>query len=162
MRGGTGIRFGGLGMQSSKRRASKRRRGNAVVAVLVLLLIVAAALGGNYVRNAQADAQDEKKSRPYAKYQIGDLEVLAEGYRMELATAEKRHGGRRVSTRTRHHFRDQVQEFERVQRETRKVRDQAIEVAQVRADLKEIEDEISGRQTPGSGAKLHLERMFRF
>ncbi len=146
-------------MSSSQSR--DRRRGNALLGVAILLLLVALALGGNYVRNYQVDKQEEKNARPYARYGVDDLQVLAEGYRKELATLEARHGGGRVGVRNRHHFSDQVQEFERVQKAARRNRDKAVEIAQIRGDLKEIEEEISRRQSGASGARLHFERMFR-
>jgi hypothetical protein len=148
-------------MRPSLRSSRDRRRGHALFGVLIVLLLVAVALGGNYVRNYQTDAEKEKKPRPYAKYALDDLKMLADGYRMELAAAEKRHGGQRVGTRSRHHFGDQVQEFERVQRETRKVRDKALAVVGTRANLKEVETEITRRESMASGAQIHIERMFR-
>jgi hypothetical protein len=140
----------------------RRRRGNAVLGVVAVLLLLAMALGGNYVRNYQTDMQQEKQARPYAKYGLQDLQLLAEGYRTEVKAAEARHGGGRVETRTRHHFSDQVQEFERVQRAARSARDQAIEVAQTRDELKKIEEEIQRRADAGGELTVHLERMFRF
>ena len=139
-----------------------RRRGNAVVVVVALLLLVALALGGNYVRNLKVDQETEKKSRPYAKYGLEDLRVLAEGYRAEVAAAEKRHGGGRVKTQQRHHFDDQVREFERVQKKARKARDKALEIAQLRRDLQRVEAEIQLRGGSAGDFGVHLERMFRF
>ena len=139
-----------------------RRRGNAVVGVLILLLLLCLALAGNYVRNYQTDQQQEERARPYSKYALGDLELLAEGYRTEIAKLEARHGGGRVETRSRHHFGDQVREFERVQKAARRSRDSAVDIAQTRADLKEVEDEIATRKTAGSDLEVHIERLFRF
>ena len=85
-------------------RNPKRQAGNAVTVVILIVFLLGAVLGLNYVRNYQTVQQDEKQSRPYARYQLGDLEVLAEGYRMEIQSREKRHGAGRVQTRTRHHF----------------------------------------------------------
>ncbi len=137
-----------------------RDRGNAVIGVLLLLLVVALLLGGNYVRNAKADEQQEKQLRPYAKYKVADLEVLAAGYRIELDMAS-RGSANRVETRNLHHFRDQVQEFERVQREARKARDKALGVAQLRGDLQAIETELGRRANPADRLKVHLARIFR-
>jgi hypothetical protein len=66
-----------------------------------------------------------------------------------------------VATRKLHHFADQVQEFERVQKAARRNRDRSLELAQIRKDLKSIEDEIQRRADSTSDAKTHLERMFR-
>jgi uncharacterized membrane protein len=139
----------------------RRTEGNAVTVVLLVLLVVGAALGVNYVRNYQIDEKDEKNNRPYAHYEAAVLEILAEGYRMELAAAEKRYGGSRVQTRQRHHFSDQIQEFERVQSEARKARDKALDVAQIRQDLQAIEAEQQRRATGDDGVAIHIKRMFR-
>ncbi len=139
-----------------------RRRGNAIVGVMVLLLLVTLGLGGNYIRNYQTDQQQEEQAGPYAKYGLGDLELLAEGYKMEIAKLESRHGGGRVQTRNRHHFGDQVREFERVQKAAGKARDKAVEIAQTRGDLKEIEEEIAKRQPSETDFDVHIERLFRF
>lgn len=141
-------------------KSAARQAGNAVVAVLLLVLVAAMLLGGNYVRNFQADQAVEKSARPYAKYRVADLEVLAEGYRTELASPS-RTSANRVQTRTLHHFSDQVVEFERVQREARKSRDKAMGVAQLRRDLDVIEAELKTRAAKGSDVQAHLSRMFR-
>ncbi len=140
--------------------SSSRRGGNIVVGALLLLLVVAMLLGGNYVRNFQADQQQEKKSRPYAKYKVADLELLADGYRAEIASP-KRQAASRVETRSLHHFSDQVVEFERVQREARRARDKAMGVAQLHRDLQAIEKELQLRSNTSSDAKVHLSRLFR-
>ncbi len=119
----------------------RRQRGNTILVALALLLVIAFGLGLNYVRNTRIDQQEEKKQRPYAKYQTQDLDKLAEGYRMELRAAEARHGAGRVKTRERYHLAEQVQEFERVQKAARRARTQAGEVAQIEADLAAIEAE---------------------
>lgn len=143
------------------RSRDRRRRGSAGLGALLVLLLVALALAGNYVRNYQADQQQEKQANPYARYGLEDLEVLAEGYRQEVAAAEARHGGGRVAARTRHHLGDQIREFERVQRAARSNRDQAVEIASLRGELKQVEEEIARRQRIASGWTLHLQRMFR-
>ena len=137
-----------------------RSQGNALVGVLLLLLVVAMMLGGNYVRNLKAEEQEAKTSRPYAKYRVADLEVLAEGYRTELASP-RRSSKNRVQTRKLHHFDDQVLEFERVQREARKSRSKAMDVAQLRQDLDAIEAELARKAKPTEGLQVHLTRMFK-
>ena len=139
----------------------RRTRGSAGTVVLGLLLVVGAVLSLNYVRNYHIDQQDEKNKRPYARYEAAALGALAEGYRMELAAAEKRHGKRRVQTRRRHHFSDQIQEFERVQREARKARESALDVVEIRQDLQTIEAEQQHRAAGADGIAAHLTRMFR-
>ena len=140
----------------------KRTRGSAGVVVLVLLILVGGLLGVNYVRNYQIEKKDEQNNRPYLRYAAGDLEMLAEGYRMELAAAEKRYGNGRVQTRVRHHFGDQIREFERVQKEAHKARDKALDVAQISQDLQEIEAEQQRRGAGAAGVAVHIARMFKF
>ena len=139
----------------------RRTRGNAVAVVLLVLCLIGAVLGVNYARNYQIDKKDEKNNRPYARYPAADLEVLAEGYRIELASAEERYRGSRVQTRQRHHFNDRIQEFERVQREARKARDKALDVAKTRQGLEAIQAEQQRRSAAAKGAAIHLARMFR-
>lgn len=142
------------------RTRERRNRGSVASVLLLLTLVVVAGLGINYVRNYRSEQQDEKTKRPYAGYDSGSLEVLAEGYRVELVAAEKRYAGRRVETRKRHHFSDQVQEFERVQREARKERDRALDLAQIRRDLDAIQAEQRHRDAGGDGLAAHLDRLF--
>lgn len=143
-------------------RSRDLQRGSSVLGAVLVLLLLALALAGNYVRNYQADQQQAKKAGPYASYGLEELKVLAEGYRQELAAAEARHGGGRVATRDRHYLGDQIQEFERVQKVARNSREQAVDIAQLRGELKKIEEEIGRRDVPGASLSVHLERMFRF
>jgi hypothetical protein len=142
-------------------RNPKRQAGNALIAVLLLLVLVGGALGLNYVRNYQVDQKEEENNRPYARYAVGDLKVLAEGYRMELKAAEERYRTQRVQTRDRHHFSDQIQEFERVQKAARKNRGKAFELADMKRDLQAIEAELGRRSGSGGEIGEHVERMFR-
>ena len=142
------------------RTSDRRTRGSVASVLLLVLVVVVAGLGLNYVRNYRSEQQDEKIERPYAGYNSAALDVLAEGYRVELVAAEKRYAGRRVETRKRHHFGDQVREFERVQRETRKERDRALDLAQIRRDFDAIEAEQRQRAAGGDGLAAHLERLF--
>jgi len=141
------------------RKTERRRRGSANSLLLLLVLGIVAGLGFNYVRNYRSEQQDEKIERPYAGYDAQALDLLAEGYRAELVAAEKRNAGRRVETRERHHHGDQVREFERVQREARRQRDRALDVAQIRRDLEAIEAEQRHRAVAGEGVGAHLGRL---
>jgi len=138
-----------------------RRRGSAALGALALLLVLVTLLGLNYVRNYKIDKSQEQQKRPYAKYKTADLELLAEGYRMELRRAEGRQGAGRVQVRERHHLSDQVREFERVQKEARRVRDRTLDTAQVKGDLEAIEAEQRRRANAQEGVTLHLTRLFR-
>ena len=129
--------------------------------MLLLLLVLGSALGFNYARNYRIDREDEKHSRPFAKYSTENLATIADGYRIELGAAEKRQLGGRVKTRDLYHFGDKVKEFERVQSETRRVRDRAIAVAEIRETLAKLEAEQERRASGGMGLTTHLTRMFR-
>jgi hypothetical protein len=139
----------------------RRQWGGAVVLVLLLLLVLGAALGYNYARNYGIDREEEKQSRPFARYSTENLAIMAEGYRIELGTAEKKQLGGRVQTRERYYFGDKVKEFERVQGETRRVRDRAIAVAEIRETLAQLEAEQERRSSGGQALTTHLTRMFR-
>jgi len=139
----------------------KRRGGSAVPIVILLLLVLAGGLGWNYHRNARIDQQTEQKSRPYAAMSTPDLSVMIEGYRQELAAASASAGRTRVATRERYHFGEQIKEFERVQHETRRIRDRQIEAAQIQAELDRLEAEQKIRGDTSSKAMVHLTRMFR-
>jgi hypothetical protein len=141
-------------------RDPKRRAGNAVAGAALLLLVLCVALGGNYVRNTQID-EAQAKQNPYARYPVADLQVLAEGYRMELAEAERRHGGSRATARDRFHLSAQIKEFERVQKAARNNLDKALEIAAMRRDLQAIEAELQRRSSAGGEIAVHLTRLFR-
>lgn len=139
----------------------RRTRGSGIGIVLLLLLIGGAALGLNYVRNDRIDQQDPKSARPYASYQQADLELLAAGYRLELASAERRSGGGRIQARRLHHLDEQIQEFERVQAQARRARGKALDIAQIRRELAAVEAEQRLRTSFASIITAHLTRMFR-
>lgn len=147
---------------SARSRAQWRRQaGGTIATVLALLLLASGLLGWNYYRNYQIDQQDEKRNRPFAAFSTKDLDVMAEGYRIELGAARPNSGNTRVATRERFHFGEQVKEFERVQQQTRQVRDRNIQLAQIEAELAQLEAEITLREQRGSMAMVHMKRMFR-
>ena len=139
----------------------RAQAGGAAGTALVLLLGVTAVLGWNYHRNYQVDRSTEKTQRPFAQYATKDLAIMAEGYRVALAEAKSKQIGGRVGTKERHFFNDQIEEFERVQRQTRRVRDRAIDVKEVQDKLTLLEAEQLRRTKPGGLAMIHLTRLFR-
>lgn len=136
-----------------------RDAGNVVVPALLLLLGLAGALGWNYHRNYQLE-QQQAKSRPFSALSTQDLALMAAGYRQELAGTSVGSGAKRVATTQRYHFGDQVKEFERVQRETRRVRDRQTGRAQIEADLAQLEAEQLLRANSTADAVVHLTRLF--
>ena len=139
----------------------RRRQGGAMVPVLALLLILAGALGFNYHRNYVAEKETEAKSRPFARYPTAEIPTLLEAYRMELSAAQLKQVRSRVQTRDRYHFSAQIKEFERVQQETRKVRDRAIDVAEIQSNIAALESEQQRRASPSGDIMLHVTRLFR-
>jgi hypothetical protein len=153
-----------MSIRNSNRRSRSRteaQAGGAVVSVLVVLVVAAGVLGWNYQRNYELDQSVRTSDRPYAKYQTKDLDLMAEGYRVALAEAKSKQIHERVATQNRHHFSDKIQEFERVQRATRVIRDSAIAVKEVQDTLAQIEAEQQRRSGFGGIAMIHLERLFR-
>jgi len=139
----------------------RAQAGSSAIVALLLLLVVAAALGWNYHRNYQIDQSADGGGRPFAKFSTEDLALMAEGYRLELAEAKQKQIGGRVGTQDRHFFDEKIQEFERVQRETRRVRDRSIAVKEIQDKLDLVEAEQRRRVRVGGVARVHLERLFR-
>ena len=139
----------------------RAQAGGSAASALLLLLVAAAVLGWNYHRNYQIDRSTEVTVRPFAKFATKDLAIMADGYRVALAEAKSKQIDGRVSTTERHFFDEKIEEFERVQRETRRVRDRAIAVKEVQDKLDLIEAEQRRRSQPGGLARIHLKRFFR-
>ena len=80
---------------------------------------------------------------------------------MELSSAQSKQSGGRVRTRERYRFSAQIKEFERVQQETRKVRERAIDVAEIQSNIDALESEQQRRASPSGDIMLHVTRLFR-
>lgn len=133
-----------------------------LLSVLLLLLAVAAAGGFNYHRNWKAE-QQEQGNRPLGGYPTAGLESLADGYRAEIAALEARKAGASElahEARDRTFLSERVQEFEKVQRSSARIRDLNGELGQREARLREVEQELEYRNRVESGGlQLHLSRL---
>ncbi len=141
--------------------ARRREQGGATVPVLIVLAILASALGVNYYRNYVGDQEIEATNRPFANYPTTEIPVLLEAYQMALEVARSKQVGGRVRTRERYRFTAQIEEFERVQRETRKVRERAIDVAEIQSNIDALKTEQQHRASNTGEIMLHVTRLFR-
>ena len=142
-----------------------RQAGGTLLLVLVAIVAIAGAGAWNYRRNLEAEQQREA-ARPLHGYSTSDLEALADAYRQELAA----HAGRaksqkqtRAVAKDRAYFDEQVQEFEKVQKQAaaqRKAADANATVGDV--DLARVEEELRARSGGESDLDRHLRLLLTF
>lgn len=144
----------------------KRQAGGTLMVVLVAIVAIAGAGGWNYRRNLEAEAQ-RNAARPMSGYSTSDLEALADAYRQELSVSKGRSKAgsqARVVAKDRAYFDEQVQEFEKVQKQTaaqRKAADAAAgSVGDV--DLQRVEEELRARVGAESKLDHHLRLLLTF
>lgn len=144
-----------------------RRRGQAggvLVAALLGIVVLAAAGGWNYRRNLEAEQRDAS-ARPLHGYSTGDLEALADAYRQEISAHAGRYASQkntRAEARDRAHFDEQVDEFEKVQKHSTRVREAGAEVSVREAELARVEAELRARGGVESDLDRHLRLLFTF
>ena len=133
--------------------------GGALVLVLVAIVAIAGAGAWNYRRNLQAE-EARNAARPLHGYSTSDLEALADAYRQEIAA----HAGRakaqkqtRAVAKDRAYFDEQVQEFEKVQKQAEAQRRAGADAKVGDVDLARVEEELRTR----SGAESELDRHLR-
>lgn len=146
--------------------ARMRREGQASVGLLLVIVLVAVAAGAwNYRRNLAAE-QAERAQRPLAGYATADLESLAEAYRAEVDQLASRYDsarGQRVDAADRGFFGEQIDEYERVRRQSDRRRDAGADLGQTEAALRDVEVELRARGSEGGSAwSLHLRRLTAF
>lgn len=146
--------------------ATSRSDGRASLGLLLVIALAAAAGGAwNYRRNLAAE-QAERAQRPLSGYETADLQALAEAYRAEVGRLSNRYEaarGARVGTAERGFFGDQIDEYERVRRQSGQRREAGAELGQTEAALRDVEDELRARGSAGGGAwSVHLRRLTRF
>ena len=144
----------------------KRQTGGTLMLVLVAIVAIAGAGAWNYRRNLEAEAQ-RNAARPLSGYSTSDLEALADAYRQELAASKGRSKGTnqaRAVAKDRAYFDEQVQEFEKVQKQAaaqRKAADAAVgSVGDV--DLQRVEEELRARGGAESDLDRHLRLLLTF
>ena len=130
--------------------------------VLLLLLALGAAGSWNYHRNWKAE-QQEQGNRPLSGYPTAGLEGLAMGYRAEIEALEQVAASARRQTSEAQHrtfLSERVQEFERIQRSSARIRDLNGDLRQREARLREVEQELEYRnRVESDGLQLHLSRL---
>jgi len=143
--------------------ATRRRAGFG--SAFVLLVIVVAAIGAgawNYRRNLELE-RASRAARPLSGYSTEDLEALADAYRGEVAARSARYDGakgQRAEARERAYFDQQVQEFEKVQRQASRTRDAGGELAVREAALRDVEAELAARSGDATSEwQLHWKRL---
>jgi predicted negative regulator of RcsB-dependent stress response len=143
----------------------KRQAGGTLMLVLVAIVAIAGAGGWNYHRNVEAEAQ-RNAARPLSGYSTSDLEALADAYRQELSGQKGRSKGgsqTRAVAKDRAYFDEQVQEFEKVQKQAAAQRQADAAVGSVGdVDLQRVEEELRARGGAESDLDRHLRRLLTF
>jgi hypothetical protein len=133
--------------------------------LLVIVLLLLAAGGWNYRRNLAAE-EAERAQRPLAGYDTADLESLADAYRAEVAQLSNRYDaarGQRVGTADHGFFGEQIDEYERVRRQSGRRREAGADLGQTEAALRDVETELRARGAEGGSAwSVHLRRLTTF
>jgi hypothetical protein len=143
----------------------KRQAGGTLMLVLLAIVAIAGAGAWNYHRNLEAEAQ-RNAARPLSGYSTSDLEALADAYRQELSAQKGRSkGGNQVRAvaKNRAYFDEQVQEFEKVQKQAaaqRKADAASGSVGDV--DLQRVEEELRVRDGAESDLDRHLRLLLTF
>jgi len=113
-----------------------------------------------------ASSSEEAEFRPYASYDVADLESLAAAYRAEVQELEaryetvKRRAARAGGARDRAHLDQQVEEFERAQQRGNAVRGIGAELSEREAALREVERELTRKRAEAASWTAGLTRLF--
>jgi hypothetical protein len=117
----------------------------ALLPLLILLLLLVGGGTWNYRRNLARENQEDRPLRGYAEV---DLEKLLTAYEQEQARAAKRAGATpraRVSEGSGGLVGENVREFERVQRQSQRLRDANGELAESELMVAQIQRELQRR-----------------
>lgn len=139
---------------------NERRRGSAMPVLLLLVLLIG--LGGyNYHRNWKAE--QNTGPRPFQGYEIEDLGQLRDAYDAEVAEYEQHYSAQQQkryrAKGSKALMGERVDEFERIQHNSERLRDLGTQVAEREARLREIEKELDYRIALDTGFALHLKRL---
>jgi len=141
--------------------ASVRSAGSTHLVPLLLLLLILCGYGvWNYKRNLEAEAAIP---RPYKSYTEEQLDQLLGAYQGQVDALNQRYdaaSGQRSGVRDAQLLGDAVDEFQRVQRNSRAVRELGARASQEQASLQAIQDEKAIRARLGSGWTAFLRRAF--
>jgi hypothetical protein len=128
--------------------------------LLVLLAILGGAGSWNYKRNLAAE---EAQPRPYKSYSDEQLDQLLTAYRGQIDELSSRYEEASGSRARQHDVQllgEAVEQFNRVQRNSRAVRDLGSLLSKEQASLGVIEQEKALRSRLGGPAKIFLRRVF--
>lgn len=128
--------------------------------VILLLALLGGAGSWNYQRNLAAEKQ---KPRPYKAYSNEQLDQLFAAYGGQVETLSSHYdevSGKRVRAAKTRLLGDAVDEFDRVQRSSRAVRELGSKLSQEQASLGAIEKEKARRARFGGPAMEFLRRVF--
>lgn len=140
--------------------ASASNAGTHLGALLFLLLLLGGYGAWNYQRNLEAEAQ---VPRPYKSYSDEQLEQLLTAYETQADALDSRYeeiAGRRTRSRDTQLLGDAVDEFQRVQQNSRAVRELGSRVSQEQASVQAIRDEKALRAQMGGPFMTFLQRAF--
>lgn len=130
---------------------------------LVLLLVLLGGVGGvgywNYQRNTAAENQEP---RPFRGYATADLDKMSAAQKGEIARMQPMVERSRLShaeARGNGFIADQVNEFERVHRQSARERELSGQLADLQVMQQQLETERSKRTNEGEGALLRVLRL---
>jgi hypothetical protein len=140
---------------------SRSKRGQLLL-LLVLLAILAGGGAWNYQRNLEAEA---RQPRPYRGYSDEDIEKLVAAYQQEIDALARRYeheSGVRADVRKGGQIGEQLQEFERIQKRSRAVRETGYRLSEREATMKLLEQERAWRARNRDELQTFLRRVFTY
>jgi hypothetical protein len=142
--------------------ARRHQAGNSVAPLLLLLVLLVGAGAWNYHRNLEAEGQEP---RPYRGYSDDELTALLGAYEARQETQSERYeavASRRAKAQGKAYFDEQVREFERVQRTSRRKAEARDQLAGTQVVVKQIKAEQAKRAAESDQLMLFLKRAFTF
>jgi hypothetical protein len=131
--------------------------------IAILLVILCAAGGWNYHRNAVIE---DSAPRPYRTYSDEELDQLASAYRDEVEIQMARYrnstASANVAVRDVGLLEDQIDEFERVQRLSKKRKESAYQVTENQILVEQLAQEQVARERDRPIYKMILRRVTSF
>ena len=130
---------------------------------VILLVILGAALGWNYHRNTKID---EAVLRPYRGYSDEELFQLSSAYREEvevqMASYRKSSAAKPVKVRDAGLIDERIEEFERVQRASKRRQERAYQVTENQILVEQLAKEQVARERNRPIYKMIFRRMTTF
>lgn len=140
--------------------AEKKEGGGGRQGLLLLVLVALVALGGwNYHRNLKLE---ESTPSPFASLSDADVDQLLAAYKGEVERLKGKQPSR-AKVRSTSHVQAGVDEFQRVTRRSRSVREAGYAVSEMEGSVKALEAEKAKRAAlGGSPTQVFLRRAFSF